>query len=178
MWPDGRAIKVLAGAVALQGVAALIIGVIVVASLAPPPRGAMSWRDPVAVDQLLRTLTRESQWPMVWIGEICDGPLYQLRGRQQVGNATYAAACRSRVTPSGDVDTLIVARYATEVLVQQDLHQQGYTFYTLREWGGALFMAATRSDETAVDAHGHDVPPSLQPLEVFGLPIFRGPGWQ
>lgn len=88
------------------GFVGLAIAVTIVASIAtlvflvPTPRGATSWRNPVSVDEALRTQAYESRWPMVWIGEICDGPLYQLRGVPQLRHATYAAACQSKAKPS------------------------------------------------------------------------------
>lgn len=149
-----------------------------VASLIPPSRHAMSWRDPVSVDQQLRIAARDAQWPMLWIGDVCEGPLYQLRGGQQLRNATYAAACPSKVKIDGESTNLMFARYATPMLAVQDVHNQGYTFFVLRPWRGMLFMAATVSDETVVDRHGHTVAPSLLPLELFGLAIVRGTGAQ
>lgn len=167
----------VAGAVSgLIAVAVAVLGG--VASLIPPSRHAMSWRDPVPVDQQLRTAARDAQWPMLWIGEVCESPLYQLRGGQQLRNATYAAACISKVKPGGDADNLMFARYATPMEAVQDLHNQGYTFLVLRPWRGMLFMAATVSDETVVDGHGEPVAPSLLPLESFGLSIMRGTGPQ
>lgn len=165
----------LVGVAVLGLVASLIAAIVGVASLEPTPRGAMAWRNPIPVDQELRASARASQWPMLWVGEICDSPLYQLRGPQQLRNAAYAATCLSKVKPGGEADYLMFARYATADGALQDLHNEGYTFFVLRPWRDMLFMAATVSDETVVDGHGDTVAPSLQPLEVFSLPIQRAP---
>jgi hypothetical protein len=141
----------------------------------PPPRAAMSWRNPVRIDQQLRISIRESQWPMVWLGEICNGPVSRLRSHQQMRNAAYAAACESKVKPGGEADNLMITRYANAMTALQDLHNEGYTCFVLRPWLGSFFLVASVAEDTVADARGNPVSASLEPLEVFGLPIQRGP---
>ena len=70
-----------------------------------------------------------------------------------MNNATYAAACESKVKPGGEADNLMIARYANAMAALQDLHNEGYTYFVLRPRRGSF----------------------LEPLKVFGSPIQRGP---
>ena len=165
----------------LVGMSALFVFVfvamaMVLASLVPMPRGAMSWRNAVPVDQELRTLNRVSHWPQQWVDAVCEPPLYQLRNYGRLPHATYTAACRSLVEYAGHTSNLMVARYSDELPMQVDLGAEEYEFYSFASWYGELFVVATASDESVTGANGLGVSPFLQPLEQFGFTVYSGPG--
>lgn len=164
------------GLVAVSALLVVVTAVAVMASLVPMPRGAMSWRNAVPVDQELRTLNRVSHWPQQWVDAVCEPPLYQLRNYGRLPHATYTAACRSRVEYAGDVSNLMIARYPDELPMQVDLGAEGYEFYSFARWYGELFVVTTASDTRVTTANGRGVSPFLQPLEQFGFTVYSGPG--
>ena len=171
-WQSGGTVRtLLLGIAAASVVAAVLAAQVVLASLVPSPRGAMSWRNAVPVKQELRTLNRVSQWPQQWVDAVCEPPLYQLRNYGRLPHATYTAACRSEVRYEGWISNLMIARFPDELAMQIDLGSEGYEFYSFASWYGELFVVATVSDALVAG-----VSPYLQPLRQFGFNVYSGPG--
>jgi hypothetical protein len=174
--PRSNVKRLLVGGTALGTVIAVLVVAATMASLMPTPRGAMSWRNAIPIDQELRNLNRVSQWPREWVDSVCEPPLHQLRNYKRLPNATYTASCRSLVEYAGDNSYLMVARYPNEYLMQIDLSNEGYTFYSFASYYGKLFVVATVTEASVTDSHGLGVSPFLQPLEQFGFNVYRDPG--
>ena len=168
--------RLLVGGTALGAVLAFLVVAATMASLKPESRGAMSWRNAIPVDQELRNLNRVSQWPREWVDSVCEQPLQQLRNYKRLPNATYTASCRSLVKYAGDDSYLMVARYPNEYLMQIDLSNEGYTFYSFASYYGQLFVVATVTETSVTDSNGFGVSPFLQPLEQFGFNVYSDPG--
>ncbi len=175
-WSRSTVRRLLIGGAALGTVIALLVVAMTLASLRPNPRGAMSWRNAIPVDQELRNLNRVSQWPREWVDVVCEPPLHQLRNYTRLPNATYTASCRSLVKYAGDDSYLMVARYPNEYLMQVDLSNEGYEFYSFASYYGKLFVVATVAETSVTGSKGLGVSPFLEPLEQFGFTVYRGPG--
>jgi hypothetical protein len=175
-WSRNNVKRLLVGGTALAVVVVLLVVAVTLASLRPKPRGAMSWRNAIPVDQELRNLNRVSQWPREWVDAVCDPPLQQLRNYKRLPNATYTASCRSLVKYAGDDSYLMVARYPNEYLMQIDLNNEGYEFYSFASYYGKLFVVATVTETSVTGSDGLGVSPFLQPLEQFGFDIYSDPG--
>jgi hypothetical protein len=112
-----------------------------------------------------------SHWPADWTAAVCVPPVHRLRTPYEaLPHATQSGVCRARVEPAGDVVDVTIARFRSELEMQVDLVNEGFTWYAFAWHHGQLLAYATHSSETT------NWSPVLEPLEKYGFNIYAGPG--
>ena len=155
----------------------MVAAALLVSSALPHDRAAMQVRNPVPLGEEFAYLDRVSHWPTDWVAAVCESPLYQLQHYDRLPNSTHAAACRSRVEVGGEVDNIMIARFAAELPMQVDLHNAGYEWYAFTFDEGSMIAFATMSELSIPDpVNNLGESPFLQPLRRFGFTIYGGPG--
>ena len=174
--PSARFRWVLFIGAALGVIVAVVASLVFAASL-PRDRAALQLRNPVPLGEEFAYLDRVSHWPADWIASVCEPPLYQLQHYKRLPNATYAAACSSKVKSMDDMANIMIARFPRELTMQVDLHNAGYEWYAFAFDHGDMIAFATVSELSVQDPVTNlGESPFLQPLKQFGFMVYAGPG--